>query len=770
MLEQAASAPPDPGGGSSSRDPFPNLPKPSHLYDPSNQLNGLSDNHFTRYLQIDFENTERRTVDPFLVQNEIKKLTGNKPDELTGSGKSRLTLKTISEEQTEVCLKITELAGKKCRVVPHPKFNSCNGLIYTRDYNYRAEDLEKELKDQYGVREVQKASFIRTREGVTPFILSFDREATPYTISIPGERSDCVVNPFRSKPMMCKNCLVYGHTQKRCKKENPRCKKCAEEGHESKDCNVQEEKCFHCQQSHPAGSKNCPTQIKEEEILKCVETDKVTFQRARQLYENRPIHRSVSTKTPIVQRKFDIEWPRGTKRNTNPWETKRAIKEKIGKEPCSIRSKANNEDIITVEVSTHGEATKLSELTRIGEHNVKVTASDIQNLPKGIVFIEGFDMIESENYLKELKNQYSLVKAEEATWIRSKNPALLLTFSRELPEYLNIPGESKLTVVLENKRKPNMCGKCLTYGHPKRVCREQERCQNCTSTDHSSSQCRQNSKCIHCGLNHKSGSKNCQAYKIEEEIVAIQEKSAVSRSQASIIYNQQHPQIRTMNYAATTATPRSSATTNAAHTTCAATSKAPTTPAQKPAVPSKSKPTKDETTDTTPPQKPAELTWSKPTKEKATNKKRYDEKYHQQPKPDNTIKISNQYSALQAVEGYDSPEDDMPEGPQMLTELEKTSRNNPEVCAEAKKIFDEFKFPNASNAGGTSRPKKEHEYKRRSRSQNSDRDSKRIRSQSYHSGDRSRSPLTSKAKDGKDHNNKNKEKENRERNSHRENP
>ena len=727
-MEQAVSvppAPPDPGGGNNIKESFPILPKPSHLYDPSNQLNGLSNTHFIRYLQIEFETVERKNVNPYLIQNEIKKLTGIKPDELTGSGKSRLTLKTLNERQTNACLKLTELGGKKCKIVPHPKFNSCNGLIFTRDYNYRTEDLEKELKHQYGVKEVQKASFIKTREGVTPFILSFDREETPYVISIPGERADCVVSPFRSKPMMCKKCLVYGHTQKRCQRESPRCKKCSEEGHEIKDCDSQVEKCFHCQQNHLAGSKNCPTQVKEEKILQYVETNKVTFQRARQLYENKPIHRTVSSKTPIVQRKFDIEWPKGTKRNTNPWETKRAIKEKIGKEPCSIRSKANKEDTITVEVSTHGEAVKLSELTRIGEHNVTVTASDIQNLPKGIVFIEGFDMMDPENYLKELTKQYSLVKAEEATWIKSRNPALLLTFSRELPEYLNIPGESKLTAVIENKRKPNLCGKCLNYGHPKRVCREKERCQNCTSTDHSTSQCRQNPKCLHCSLDHKTGSKNCQTHKIEEEIVAIQEKSAVNRSQAIIIYKQEHPQNSTMNYAATAAAPRDTNTTTRAQITDAGPSGSQIRPIKKPSVPAKT--------------------------EKSQQKQPSAEKPTQSGTIEKNPKLRNKFSALTDIENYDSSDEDKgePIGPQILDELEKTSRNNPEVCAEVRKIFNEYKLPaNSENTDRPSRSTEKADYaKRRKHSQSTERDSKRAKSliktpsNERDQNSRSRSPL-----------------------------
>merc|ERR1712002_181431 len=512
----------------------------------------------------DFDKTDRKSVNPYKIQNEIKEKTGHKPVELTGNNKTKLTMKTINAKQTEICLKITKLAGIKCTITPHPRFNSCQGLIFARDYNYKAEDIRDELSSEYGVTDVKEATFIKGRQGSTAYILTFNREQTPYVVSIPGERSDSTVSPFLSKPIMCKNCLAYGHTQKKCRKEVPRCERCSEEGHELKDCQSQTTKCHHCKENHQTGSKECKYQIQEQQILQTVEAQKVTFQRARQIVDHKPIIRTVTAKTPMTVTKFDIVWPKGTKRNTNPWQTQRCIQKHTGKKPRSIRSKTNDEDTLVVEVSTHAEAVKLSELTRIENHEVKVTPSNTQNLPRGIVFIEGYDMMEFEEYKNELMNQYKLTKVEQAHWINSRNPALILTFSQELPDYLDIPGESKRTVVLEYKRQPNLCRKCLNYGHPKKVCREQPRCENCTSTDHPTSGCCLEPKCLQCKTNHKTGSKNCQAYKVEEEIVAIQEKSAVKRSQAVIIYNQEHPESNRMNFAAAAAPPKPTTTNSEA--------------------------------------------------------------------------------------------------------------------------------------------------------------------------------------------------------------
>ena len=703
MTEPAApapKAPPDPGGGRDQRvtpNQFPNLPTAANLYEPSNQLNSVKTNHFTRYLQIDFEAIDRKSVNPYIIQNEIKAKTGYGPAELTGGGKSRYTLKTVNAEQSEKCQKITMLANQKCSIKPHPKFNSSQGLIFTRDYNYRAEDIQTELKDQYGVSEVKEATFIKGRSGTTAFIVTFDREETPYSISIPGERSDCTVSPFLSRPMMCKKCLAYGHTQKRCKKEEPRCKSCSEEGHEMKNCQSQTVKCFHCKEDHQAGSKNCSTQMKEQQILKTVENEKVTFQRARQINEAKPIIRTVTAKTPMFVNKLDITWPKGTKRNTNPWQTARCIEKQLGgKTPRSIRTKKFDDDTITVEVSSPAEAAKLNALTRVGEFEVEVKASDAQNLPRGIIFIEGYDMGEAEEYENELKKQHKLINVEQAHWIKSRNPALLLTFSRELPDYLDIPGEAKRTVVLEYKRQPNLCRKCLNYGHSKKHCRDQERCENCTSTDHPSSQCHRNQKCLHCPTNgnHKTGSKNCQRYKMEEEIVAIQERSSIARAQAIIVYNQDHPESSGMNYAAAAATSSSTAENNKQSTNAPRITTVNAEVHSSQSQTSKGKPRekrKSETTNT------------------SANRPRSET----QPTPRNR----NQFSALENLGDYDSqPEDDIPtltpetqqetiasftcespsgrrwknDKPQMLAEDEKTSRNCPEINDEVRKIFNDW--------------------------------------------------------------------------------
>ena len=98
------------------------------------------------------------------------------------------------------------------------------------------EDFTANLLEQCDVKCVEKAVFIRTNPGASAYIVTFNSETTPYTLYIPGELSDTVINPYISRPMLCKKCFSYGHTEKRCTSETITCKRCSNKGHERKDC------------------------------------------------------------------------------------------------------------------------------------------------------------------------------------------------------------------------------------------------------------------------------------------------------------------------------------------------------------------------------------------------------------------------------------------------------------------------------------------------------------------------------------------------------
>ena len=515
---------------------------------------------FTRYLEINFGNSDRRHINPYKIVEDIVKATGEKPRELTGSSKSKLTLQTRSADQTSKCLNITTLGGEQCQIRPHPFHNTTKGMIRLRQYDIEdMEEFRERLLDQYDIQSIEKATFIRCRPGESAYIITFNEEMVPYSVYVPGEVADTVVQPFGTRPMQCKQCQEYGHTAKHCRSLDPRCRKCAEVGHQEKDCTADTAKCHHCNEAHVAGFPQCPKHKEEQLVLDIVQKQKVTYQRARQQINEKPITRTnTSATTPRFPSLFDITMPKGTKRRTNPWFVEKCIRDLTGKMPRSCRGKPGTEDTFTVEVSSAEEARLINTMQVIGLHKVDVQRNDTHNVQKALIYIQGYDLVDFDEYKIGLQSQYGIVSVEHAQWIKTRNnraQALLLGFQGEMPNYLDIPGESMKTPVHEYKRLPNLCKKCLEYGHSQRVCRETaEKCINCTSEEHKFPPCDLVPRCCHCTQTHRTGDKNCQRFKVEQEVIAIQARSRVSRNQAYIIYNREHPNANT-NYAAAVAVP-----------------------------------------------------------------------------------------------------------------------------------------------------------------------------------------------------------------------
>ena len=545
--------PEEPDPPNVTKNDFPYMSKPKKVT--SNNMKQYENPKYTKYLEVDFDKTERNQLDPYRIKDEIEKSTGEKLREVTGSNKFKLTLQTRSAQQTSKCLQIKELALTKCKITPHPRFNISRGLIRLKQTDIDdMQEFKEYLQTQYDVETVEKATFIRSKYGEIAYIVTFNLEKVPYSLYIPGENNDTVVNRFKSNPMMCKKCQDYGHTAKGCKKTYFRCRKCSEEGHEQKDCTAETSKCHHCSEDHVTGFKDCPKQQKEQEIVDLVEEKKVTFQRARQIANETPINRTIGyIQTPPFAALFDVTLPKGIKRHLKPWSMNKYIENHIGKPPLKVRGKPNDLDTYIIEVSSAEESRKMSTLRKIGEHDVTVQVNVSYNVQKGLVFIQGYDMLESESYKESLKKHHDLASVEHATWIKSRNnttQALILGFQRELPNYLDIPGESMRTLVHEYKQLPNLCRNCLEYGHSKRICQDDQKCTNCTSSEHQYPPCNNEAKCNHCPQSHKTGDKSCQRYKVEQEVLAIQAKSKVSRNQAQIIHNRDHPNATTTNYAA----------------------------------------------------------------------------------------------------------------------------------------------------------------------------------------------------------------------------
>ena len=94
-----------------------------------------------------------------------------------------------------------------------------------------------------------------------------------------------------------------------------------------------------------------------------------------------------------------------------------------------------------------------------------------------------------------------------------------------------------------------MCQDCLDYGHTAKRCQKSTPiCAKCNTKGHSKKNCRKNEIiCHHCEDDHYSFSRNCPRYKLEIEVIKIQTRERVSKTEAKRRLQKVNP--NKMNYA-----------------------------------------------------------------------------------------------------------------------------------------------------------------------------------------------------------------------------
>ena len=144
------------------------------------------------------------------------------------------------------------------------------------------EDYKTEIMKEFNVRDVQRATWIRSRSIIaSPLLITFNSKQPPSTMNIIGEQTLTKVYEYFSKPMICRQCLEYGHTVKHCKQQISTCGKCDVTGHSRNECTSLDMTCHHCGDKHPTASNKCPTYRLEEEIIRVQTREKISRQQAK---------------------------------------------------------------------------------------------------------------------------------------------------------------------------------------------------------------------------------------------------------------------------------------------------------------------------------------------------------------------------------------------------------------------------------------------------------------------------------------------------------
>ena len=83
---------------------------------------------YTRYYQLIFSETAKRSVNPYEIIRKIESTTGYKPKELTGYNRTSFSIEMRNKTQSQLITNITDVSGHKCEMKIHPQFNVCNTL------------------------------------------------------------------------------------------------------------------------------------------------------------------------------------------------------------------------------------------------------------------------------------------------------------------------------------------------------------------------------------------------------------------------------------------------------------------------------------------------------------------------------------------------------------------------------------------------------------------------------------------------------------------
>ena len=135
---------------------------------------------------------------------------------------------------------------------------------------------------------------------------------------------------------------------------------------------------------------------------------------------------------------------------------------------------------------------------------------------------------------------YNIKTFDRTTKTLINSSAIILKFSNSVPPDQLTIGPYRLKVK-QYTAFPRTCGKCLEYGHSKKVCKNKDTlCSKC-SIQHmdmnTEEPCNNQMKCHHCLGNHRTFNKDCPEFQKQKEISNIAYNEKTSIKEAKMIYN-----------------------------------------------------------------------------------------------------------------------------------------------------------------------------------------------------------------------------------------
>lgn len=182
----------------------------------------------------------------------------------------------IATEDNDTAEKLLTLVriddGTDVEVTKHPSLNGSKGVIKCPAIRKKQEnDIQEHLS-------AQKVSRVQARGENGTFILTFDLPQPPKEIKIGALTAK--VATFYPRPMICRNCFIYGHTAGACR-NNAACEKCGQY-HEGRCPPL---KCHNCGGGHHPTDQKCKVWRQEMTINRIMIDRSIPAIKARAAYK-----------------------------------------------------------------------------------------------------------------------------------------------------------------------------------------------------------------------------------------------------------------------------------------------------------------------------------------------------------------------------------------------------------------------------------------------------------------------------------------------------
>ena len=224
-----------------------------------NALHVPSSNRIIKY-DIQFSKEHKCTFSPASLEKCLTRILHHKPASIRSTSDTTYTIEVSNSEQGNILKEHKYIGNLPANITENTKnTESSKGIVYITEYNLTDFPTYKEqLIKRLPISDAILAPWRKTQNPrSTAVLITFKSRDAPQYVDIPGELAFTPVYVQKPRPMLCKKCLVIGHTENHCNSKETHCQKCSAIGHREDKCTSNYTKCYHCDDNHRTGHRDC---------------------------------------------------------------------------------------------------------------------------------------------------------------------------------------------------------------------------------------------------------------------------------------------------------------------------------------------------------------------------------------------------------------------------------------------------------------------------------------------------------------------------------